>query len=50
MAMENISVFLLLAGVLEFLSKNSSLRIEINNKRSALFHKAEGESHDQTLG
>ena len=49
LAMEKISVFLFLVGVLQFLSRNSSFGIEMNNKRSALFHKVEGESRDQAL-
>ena len=44
MTMEKINVFLLLVGVLEFLSKNPSFGIEINNKCSTLFHKVKGES------
>ncbi|XP_044182183.1 uncharacterized protein LOC122962993 [Acropora millepora] len=42
MTMEKISVFLLLVGVLEFVSKNPSFGIEINNKCSTLFHKVKG--------
>ncbi|XP_067025600.1 aggrecan core protein-like isoform X3 [Acropora muricata] len=42
--MEKISVFLLLLGVLQFLSKNPSFGIEINNKCSTLFHKVKGKA------
>ncbi|XP_044183074.1 mucin-17-like [Acropora millepora] len=42
--MERISVFLLLVGVLEFVSKNPSFGTEINNKCSALFHKVKGKA------
>ncbi|XP_044182731.1 aggrecan core protein-like isoform X2 [Acropora millepora] len=42
--MEKISVFLFLVGVLEFLSKNPSFGIEINNKCSTLFHKVKGKA------
>ena len=41
--MEQVSVFLLLVGVLQFLSKHSSFGIEISNKCSTLFHKVKGE-------
>ncbi|XP_015763278.1 PREDICTED: C-type lectin domain family 4 member E-like isoform X2 [Acropora digitifera] len=41
--MEKVSVFLLLVGVLQFLSKNSSFGIEIN-KCSTLFHKVKGKA------
>ncbi|XP_074610058.1 uncharacterized protein LOC141864228 isoform X2 [Acropora palmata] len=44
MTMEKISVFLLLVGVLEFLSKNPSFGTEINNKCSALFQKVKGKA------
>ena len=46
MAMEKIRVFLLLVGMLQFLSKNSSFGIEIDTMFSALFHKVKGESCD----
>ncbi|XP_067025601.1 uncharacterized protein [Acropora muricata] len=42
--MEKLSVFLLLVGVLEFVSKNPSFGTEINSKCSALFHKVKGKA------